>query len=485
LNLLTMANLVQKRDRMRRIFRGHEAYGEGTAAEQANRYRLEVMYPDVVIEARKNSATVERRQVDLLVSLSGFSPETTLLAFELVEPRRLLVISSENTRPKVNIIHDKLRDRLAFADFQHVYVDPVDPVDIYDIVKRAVFGRRPDEAPIAAIIDITGGKKVMSAGAALAASQLDLPMCYIDSEFDPEMRQSVPGTERLCILPNPTTLFGDKDLDAAREMFRSGLFSGASVRFRELSMSMSEPARARFLGDLSAFYQAWCDLDTASLPECAEHLHSRLTDPRSGLRPETAQRLGAQLDFVATLVARDRCALLLNFFLLGEHYQQSLRYDFAALLYYRTIEESLSERLRRGYRGFDLEHPDYTLLNPDLEKLTARYQTATDKLFGGERRAALPWQVALIDALVLLHILDDDLLPLAKINGLPGIGHVRGLVRGRNRSILAHGDESVTVDQCQTLRARALLNLRAFWQLHHGDEDVDERIGTLRFVDEA
>jgi CRISPR-associated protein (Cas_Cas02710) len=480
-----MATLTQKRDRMRRIFRGQEPYGEGTPAEQANRYRLELMYPDVIDEARKNSVGVERPAVDLLVSLSGFSPETTLLAYELIEPRRLLVISSENTRSKVNIIHEKLRDKLEFADFQHLYVDPVDPTHIYDIVKKAVFSRRPDEAPISSIIDITGGKKVMSAGAALAASQLDLPMCYIDSEFDPEMRQAVPGTERLCILQNPTRLFGDKDMDAAREMFASGVYAGAKVRFGELSQSMSEPARARFFGDLSALYQAWCDLDVTSLPECVEQVRRRLADPRSGLRPETAQRLGVQLEFVESLIARDRSAMLLNYFLLGEHYQRFNRNDFAALLYYRTIEVSLAERLRRAYRDFDLEHPDYTLLDPDIDGLTTRYRSATNKLFGGEREAALPWQVALVDALVLLHIVDDELLRAAKINGLGGIGHVRGLVEGRNRSILAHGDKSVTADQCRDLRARAMLNLRAFWRLHHAGQDVEDRIETLRFVDEA
>ncbi|MFD0591991.1 hypothetical protein ACFQZ4_04970 [Catellatospora coxensis] len=64
----------------------------------------------------------------------------------------------------------------------------------------------------------------MSAGAALAAAQLDLAMCYIDSDFDPEMRQALPGSERLCVLPNPTALFGDKDMAAAMAMFRAGLY---------------------------------------------------------------------------------------------------------------------------------------------------------------------------------------------------------------------------------------------------------------------
>lgn len=236
-----MTGLQHKRDHMRRIFRGEERYGDGTAAQQANEYRLAEMYTDVVAAAKDNSADIERPDVDLLVSLAGFSPETTLLAFELIQPPRLLVISSENTRFKLDVMQEKLGGRLPFSQFEPRYCDPVDPLEIYEIVKKAVLPRRPDERPRKAIIDITGGKKVMSAGAALAASQLDLQMCYIDSDFDPEMRQATPGTERLRILPNPTSLFGNKAMDAAMEMFRSGAYSGAKARFDELSSSMSEP----------------------------------------------------------------------------------------------------------------------------------------------------------------------------------------------------------------------------------------------------
>jgi CRISPR-associated protein (TIGR02710 family) len=479
-----VATLAQKRDRMRRIFRGQEIYADGSAAEQANQFRLAEMYPDVIDAAQRNSAGVERPAVDLLVSLSGFSPETTLLAFELLRPPRLLVISSENTRPKVDIIHEKLSGRLAFSQFEHRYCDPVDPVEIYEIVKKAVRPRQTGEQPLKAIIDITGGKKVMSAGAALAASQLDLKMCYIDSDFDPEMRQAIPGTERLCILPNPTELFGDKDMDAALGMFQSGVYSGAKVRFGELSESMSEPARARFLGDLAGLYQAWCDLDAVNLPDRADQVRRRLADPRSGVRPETARRLAEQLDFVEALVAKDGSALLLNFFLLGEHYMGLDRYDFAALLFYRTIEKSFSERLRRHYGGFDMDRPDYALLGSESD-IAERYDAAARKVFGGDRQVALPWKVALVEAVILLHVTGDRMLPVATINGLGGIGHLRKLVDSRNKSVLAHGAQSVTKKQCDELRTRALLNLRAYWRLHESNQDVSDRIETLRFVAEV
>ena len=468
---------------MRRIFRGEVTYGDGSPTEQASRYRVEEMYDDIVAAALANPSDPVP-EVDTLVSLSGFSPETTLLAFELVRPRRFTVISSHNVSDKYDIISTKLSGRLKPSQIRFEPCDPADPLGIYDIVKKAV--RPPSGAgAVSAMIDITGGKKVMSASAALAASQLDLRMCYVNGDFDAEMRVAVPGTESLKVLVNPTELFGDQDMRAAREMFRSGVYAGAKARFAELSKSMSEPVRARFLCDLSALYQAWCDLDAASLSRLAVSVKDKLLDPRLELLVETRGRLGDQLEFVDRLVDRDGSALLLNFFLLGNHYQAMGRFDFAALLFYRTIEQSLSERLARNYSGFDLEKPDYSLLGQDPEELRRRYLAAIRQMFPDSDREALPWTVGLLDAMVLLHVVGDKLLPAADVRGLRGVNHVQQLVNTRNRSVLAHGVELVSREQCQALRGRALQNLRAFWKLHHAGENVDKRIDTLRFVTEA
>lgn len=477
-----MSGLEQKREYMRRIFRGEVTYGEGSPTEQASRYRIEEMYDDIVAAALTNPSDAVS-EVDMLVSLSGFTPETTLLAYELVRPQRLMIISSANVSEKVDIIFDKLYGRLKPSQIQFHFCDPADPLGIYEIVKKVV---RPQSGvgAVSTIIDITGGKKVMSASAALAASQLDLPMCYVDGVFDAEMRVAVPGTERLRVLLNPTRLFRENDMDAATEMFRSGVYAGAKVRFAELSESTSEPVRARFLGDLSELYQAWCDLDAANLSRVAVSVKEKLLDPRLNLSEETRARLVDQLSFVDHLVARDGSALLLNFFLLGKHYQAMGRLDFAALLFYRTIEQSFSERLARNYGGFDSKEPDYSLLGLDQEDLRQRYLDTVRKIFPDSNRTGLPWDVGLLDAMLLLFIVGDELLPVADIKNLRGVNHVQNLVSSRNGSVLAHGVELVTQKQCDDLRARALRNLRAFWQLHHDDEHVSNRIDALRFVTE-
>ena len=480
-----MDTLKQKQDRLKRIFRGQESYGDGTAAQQATRYRLTEMYDDVVKSAKANSADVERPDIDLLVSLSGYSPETTLLAFELTKPKQILIITSENTLPQVDIINQKIDGRLKSSEFRHDKVDPVNPLDIYELVKKAVRPSRPGDPPMKAIIDITGGKKVMSASAALAASQLDLQMCYIDSEFDPEMRQAIPGSEKLCILANPTVLFGDADMDAATQMFRSGSYLGAAERFGELSARVSEPARAWYMGDLAAFYRAWCDQDVAGLPERIKEVRKRITDPRSGLRPETFRRLNEQIDFAEKLVAKDSSALLLNSYLLGEHYFRLGRHDFAALLYYRTIEKSLAEHLRRGYGGFDTGDPDYSLLDPDTDALGERFGETANAIFRRDRPVALPWRMQLIEAAIILFVLDDSILPSIGLQSRGGVQHLRGLAEIRNRSVLAHGETVISKDDCDQLKRRALLHLHGFWKQHEPDQDVDQQIEILRFVTEA
>jgi hypothetical protein len=221
------------------------------------------------------------------------------------------------------------------------------------------------------------------------------------------------------------------------------------------------------------------------LPERVEQVRTRIADPRSEVRPETARRLAEQLEFATALVAKDSSALVLNSYLLGEHYFRLGRNDFASLLFYRTMEKCLAERLRRGYSGFNVSKPDYRLLDPDTEALSGRYGELAMTVFGSNRPLALPWRMQFIEAVIMLHLLSDEMLPLAAIKGLGGVRHLRKLADVRNQSVLAHGEIVVGAEDCGKLRQQALVTLRAFWRLHEINHDVDQRIETLRFISEA
>ena len=70
--LPSVRSFADQVDRMRDIFRGLESYGAGSPSEQATRFRLENLFPEVIKRAQANStATPPPPEVNLLVSLSG------------------------------------------------------------------------------------------------------------------------------------------------------------------------------------------------------------------------------------------------------------------------------------------------------------------------------------------------------------------------------------------------------------------------------
>jgi CRISPR-associated protein (TIGR02710 family) len=478
-----MTSLSELNTRLRRIFRGQEQYGDGPPAEQARRFRLEQLLQPTVEQAQRNSADVPREPIDLLVSLSGFSPETTILAFELLRPQRLMIIASEEARASVDIIQQALNLPLSRLDVR--YTDPIDPRGIYQFIKEAA-RPFPEAEEVKAVIDITGGKKVMSASAALAAAQLDLALCYINSTFDAEMRLSVPGTERLVIVPNPTALFGDREMDAALVAFRHGAYAAAQARFAEIAETAYEPSRARFLRDLASVYESWCDLNLEALQSRAQVMRDRLSDPAYRVPPTVARRLRAQLVFLDTLTGaprgeRENPSFLLNFYLLGEHYLRLGRYDFAALLHYRTIESCFAQRLARLAPGFRTAAPDYRLFGKDREELQARYRAATGAVHEMEA-TALPALVGLMDAALLLFVLDDPMLKKLDLTTDKALRHFKGRLLARNKSVLAHGTETIDEALSGDLGRLATRSVRAFWALEFDGENIDERIATLEFV---
>jgi CRISPR-associated protein (TIGR02710 family) len=482
-----MDRLPEMNARLRRIFRGVETYGSGTAVEQAGQYRLAELLPVIIAQAKRNSAEVLRglrQPVDLLVSLSGFSPETTILTFELLQPHRLLVIGSDPTREKVDVIADKLGLPPSRLDTR--YGEPTDPKEIYRYVTEAAqrMADRPDGRPHI-IIDITGGKKVMSASAALAAAQLDLPLCYLDSDYDQELRQAVPGTEHLVMVPNPTAVFGDRDMMDAVTAFKHGAYGAAHTRFARVANVAHEPARARFLRDLSDVYQAWCDLDLPGLPERVRAMRDQLaTTP---YRPPVAltSRLQEQLTYLDSLAIHpDGTPLLLSFYLLGEHYHRLGRHDFAALLYYRTIENAFTLRLSSRGDGFSCSEPQYALLHDDPTALTDRYRATATAVYGQEV-GSLPLRVGLMDAAILLYILNDQAVRLLNFDSEKALRHLRGVTEARNRSVLAHGTTSIGPELSRQLGSHAVRCLRVCWALVHPDNQPDRLIDTLRFVEDV
>jgi hypothetical protein len=479
-----MSLFDQKAARLQRIERGEEGYGEGSATEQALRFYVDELLDEAVKRAVARSDPRPAQPVRLLISLSGFSPLTTILAYELLRPERLLVLFSEETRAGIDSIADHVvgRSGLRYRDFMPRPCIPTDPHGVYRVVKEELDGiRSPDGQRPYVVLDITGGRKVMSAAAALAAWQLDLTLCYVEAEYDPRLRRPVPGSDRLLVLGNPTELFGEQAMDAALRTFASGAFDAAYQHYDDLCNTIAEPARARFMRTLSGLYRAWCDLDLAGLPAKLESVQSTVARVRHLITADTERRLGVQLDFLRRLSEGDADCLLVSFLVLGEHYREIGRHDFAALLFYRTVEGCLAGRLEQRAAGFSCERPDYRLLSSDVEQLRRDYAAVATSI-GKDPGLGLPPIIGLMNAALMLAALDDPLLAQAKLAGSKALGHLDTLATARNRSVLAHGYRTVSPAESGTLENKARTLLRAYHQLRDVGEDVDSLVENLRFI---
>jgi hypothetical protein len=118
--------------------------------------------PTARIERARAASAQPRRPVEVLISLCGFAATPTVLTYELLRPRRLVVITSRDAPDSVDLIGQRLvgPDRLRFQDFRHVAVDAGDPLDMYQSIALELAGADGRHA----VIDITGGRKVMSGG---------------------------------------------------------------------------------------------------------------------------------------------------------------------------------------------------------------------------------------------------------------------------------------------------------------------------------
>ncbi|MDG4752634.1 TIGR02710 family CRISPR-associated CARF protein [Micromonospora sp. WMMD718] len=470
-------SFAERVETMRRIERGERRYSEGSPALQATAYYLDHLLAESVARARAAS-DLPYRKIDVLISLCGFAAIPTMLTYELLRPSRLVVITSRDAPDSVDLIGQRLigPGLLRHQDFRHLPVDASDPLDMYQQIARELAGRDGRHA----VIDITGGRKVMSAAAALAAWQLNLGLTYVENQFDQVTRQLRHGEVRLISLDNPTTLFGEQELARALEMFRSGAFEAARRRYDEIAERIAVPGRARLMRALAELYRTWCDLDLVALPAAVTGVEQSLRQGRRHLRSETAATIDRQLSFARRLAAGEATAFVVCFYVLGLHYQQLGRHDFAALLFYRTVEACLTARLRQRRPGFDPDDCDWSRLG-DPAAVRARY-TEVSRSLTPPAPSGPPNKLTLFAAAILLASLDDELARRAGLVDPERLRELRERTWARNKSVLAHGTAPIAAEHTESLRAEASGLLTAYWALHGDGNDIDELCVGLRFL---
>lgn len=461
-----------------------------TASEaDARRYWLEFLADPIIDRAREKLKKAGRLpKVDLLVSVGGFSPETTIITIGVFEPSEVFVVVSDRTRDMIDVIAEFARKRrIPSSRFEHVCCEPTD-FSLFDAIYKRVTTHRIRSAESGGgaketetLIDITGGKKIMSAAAATAAWEFDLRICYVDNKYEVGRRSATPGTENIVLLESPYSIYGGTELRRADRDFNLGAYDAAHSGYERLADRLNEPGRARFLRDLSAVYDAWRNLNISRLNDSVRVLRGRVDDASPFARAYRDQ-IRAQIRLVERLVEKDPVARIMTLFLLGDANMEWGRYDFSALLFYRTIEATISSRLEQEHAEFECENPEYSKLGVDVGDLEQRYQAVVKELRPKSKEVGLPEKVACIDGAILLQVLRDPLLVDAGLADASALKKLGGLTTARNRSILAHGFNSVEKKDCEKLREPAVRLLAAYWALKSEQPPFEEALRDLRFV---
>lgn len=476
------------------ILAGAQTHGDATrdARDQARDYHTEHLLDwelgqtrQAFLDAHGGAAP----RVDVLVSMVGFSPETTVSTAHTLRPRHLVLVYSKKSHKNLDHIHEQLVARRGVLSPRSITTrlcEAADPADIYKVIHAALDEARHllDLEPEAAseYIDITGGKKVMSATSALVAWQLDLNICYIDSDIDPLTRKPAPGSTRVIELGNPMTIFGAEELAVGERLFDAGNHGAAREHFDAMSRRVTDPGPATARLHLADLYAAWSGLDFARLAEFIPRVQTDLRTQRLILGADQLSRLEHQLGYLTRLVAdtdaRPR-ALLASYHMLGGHYDDLGRHDFAALLFYRTIESTLQSRLELAH-GIDASEPDYAGVT---QEAMARWAELNAAIYGAEPASFdQPYKLGLMASVVLLAALDDPLIARVRLGEVKGLQNLRRLSDTRNRSVLAHGHETIQPAQLQQLRHLAGEFVAAIDALHPGEFAGAGSVEGLRFI---
>ena len=184
---------------------------------QTERHRAETFYYENIFEeVIENflSKSKALRRYRFLISLLGFSPQPIILFIKAINPEKVLFIHSEESELCLDVVQ-RLTD-LRLSQVIPQLVDSSDPTGVYKAIKDFAMSRNPKEI----LLDITGGKKAMVGGAAMAGDILGIDTGYVDyANYLPDLRQPEPGTEYPNILKNPLYVVGDLDIEKAKEAF--------------------------------------------------------------------------------------------------------------------------------------------------------------------------------------------------------------------------------------------------------------------------
>lgn len=422
-----------------------------------------------------------------LVSVLGLSWQPVALMTAWCRPERLLLLGTEESlRLKVDgegVL--EVIARVGGIDRGVIETRRVsDPgeADIYRAVRDFLRGARPREV----FIDPTGGKKSMSAAAALAGFLAGAPLVYVDyAQYHGPNRIPVAGTEFPRLLANPLEVLGDLELRDVFAAFHRSDYDEAGRLAKRMAERLYEPREAETIGTLAAGYAAWDRFDFARARDkllAAQRALEAFSGPgrwewAADVQPVLSGNLRA-LDALARMPAAPRSIeeglpLVLWYLAAAQRMLEADKTSLAALLLYAATERYLGLCLRVEW-GLDEDNPDYSRIADKLN--WEKFHEAGKKLVGESyRRRELAGPLTFTLSAQLVAALAPQRLPFRYL------GPLHGLAVTRNHCEFEHGFLPRRPEKEKVAGfLRAVLEiLAASWDRQW----IDERLNECRFAE--
>ena len=406
---------------------------------------------------KSQSQQIQALKERVLIASVGFRPMPVILSALLLEPTRLYLLHSLDSRR----FAEKIRD----DEFvQNLGLDPVkdillreisltDAPQNYGMLQEIVRENPKTEF----VVDVSGGVKVMGVSLASAAFWLRLPVVYM---LGKEVKGIIePFSEELTLLKNPFVHFGSPDFRSIANLFALGEYDAAMNVCHNLRETIGDVSLLGKLEIIEEFIELYRDWDL--------FLHSQAKDTpqrklgtrlrvirgrmrRLGLNIAKEKQLQDNQTFLDNLEStwksnkrnNSEPYRLVDIFAAAQRRAKVGKYDDAIARCYRCMEMSASIALLDQCQIKDTKEPDLSFFSNYLgseAKLQEAFREKASYALNHEGGLGLKDQMTLL-----------TLSPDKKHQSMGNIYFSMEkdkLMELRNRSTLAHGTIPVTKEE--------------------------------------
>ncbi|MFH1307436.1 MAG: TIGR02710 family CRISPR-associated CARF protein [archaeon] len=394
---------------------------------EADELYWDELFPE--IEKKFLSENSLDENYDWLVLPAGLESSYYILLIKAIKPKKVYFLGTHEFKENfLDRIIQKTGLRAADYIIDTLNYDEMDVADVYEKIRKRLdlfYGKR-------VILDLTRGKRIMSAGAGIVGAFFSFDLVYIDEGWVDDIKRGLPGTEKLVQVKNPFEVFGDLERKESIKLFNRYNFGASLFFYKRLRERVTDPRTVETEEILSECYLHWNSFNFPAAFHRMDSLLKKAKQYNLKFNPE----LKSNFEVLKILSSGDvknpeKLSDEFNLHIIIDLYVNALRkaevgtFEDAVSRLYRVLELISQHRLRKN--GVETSRPD-------LKKFKSEYKKATKEIYGFEKES--PFEIGLKDGYILLHIMNDFIV---KGDSLEDLKKMFGVIRVRDTSIIAHG----------------------------------------------